>query len=264
MRIRDIRIKLDRPQFTINPTGCAEKQIAAHIVGTGGDLSSPADDTTADLNERFQAADCGALDFAPKLSLRLLGNAKRRGHPALRATLRMPEGGANIARAQVTLPASELLDQGHIGTVCTRVQFAAHACPAASVYGQGTAKTPLFDEPLSGPVYLRSSNNKLPDLVLDLQGKIEVVVSSRVDSIKGGIRNTFEAVPDAPVSSFTLSMQGGKKGLLFNTRNLCAKPARANARFTAHSGAQVTLKPKLKPDCKGKRKGKGKRARRRH
>jgi hypothetical protein len=97
----------------------------------------------------------------------------------------------NIASAQVTLPHSEFLDQAHIATVCTRVQFAAHACPPASVYGQATAYTPLLDQPLSGPVYLRSSSNKLPDLVADLGGQIEVALDGRVDTGKGGgIRNT--------------------------------------------------------------------------
>jgi hypothetical protein len=39
----------------------------------------------------------------------------------------------NGAKAQVGLPHSEFLDQGNIGTVCTRPQLAAHACPAGSV-----------------------------------------------------------------------------------------------------------------------------------
>ena len=43
----------------------------------------------------------------------------------------------------------------------------------------------------------------------------------RIDSVKGGIRNTFDSVPDAPVTKFVLEMQGGKKGLLVNSRNIC-------------------------------------------
>jgi hypothetical protein len=85
-----------------------------------------------------------------------------------------PKGAyANIAAAQVTLPHSEFLDQSHIKTVCRRVQYAAGACPAASIYGHAKAITPLLDAPLTGPVYLRSSDHKLPDLVADLDGQIE-------------------------------------------------------------------------------------------
>ncbi len=35
----------------------------------------------------------------------------------------------------MTMPRSLFLEQGHIGTVCTRPQLASHTCPKASVYG---------------------------------------------------------------------------------------------------------------------------------
>jgi hypothetical protein len=43
-------------------------------------------------------------------------------------------------------------------------------CPAGSVYGHVRAFSPLLDYPLEGPIYLRSSNHKLPDAVLSLRG----------------------------------------------------------------------------------------------
>jgi hypothetical protein len=46
-------------------------------------------------------------------------------------------------------------------------------------------------------------------------------LASRIDSHKGGIRSTFEGIPDAPVSGFTLEMQGAKKGLIVNSTDLC-------------------------------------------
>ena len=63
------------------------------------------------------------------------------------------------------MPHSEFLAQEHIKTICTNVQFNADQCPADSVYGHAVAYTPLFDEPLRGDVYLRSSQHRLPDLV---------------------------------------------------------------------------------------------------
>lgn len=257
VRIRDIRLSLNRPDFTLNPTGCEEKQVVANVTGTGGNLDSTADDTLATLADRFQAADCASLGFVPKLRLRLFGGTHRSAHPKLQATLKMPRGEANIARVAVALPHSEFLDQGHIGTVCTRVQFAKDACPPDSVYGYASAQTPLFDAPLSGPVYLRSSSHKLPDLVAALRGPasqpVEIDLDGRIDSINGGIRNTFEVVPDAPVSKFTLTMKGGKKGLLQNSTELCRKAYRASGKFTAQNGRTRTLHPKLQASC-----GKGK------
>jgi hypothetical protein len=254
VRLRDIRLKLDRPEFTLNPTSCEEKQITAHITGTGGDLFSTADDSAADLTERFQAADCASLAFKPKPSFRLFGATHRGAHPKLRAVVKGRPGDANIAGASVALPRSEFLDQGHIRTVCTRVQFVADQCPQGSIYGHATAKTPLFDEALKGPVYLRSSSNPLPDLVMRLRGPVaqpvEVHLVGRVDSVNGGIRNTFNVVPDAPVTQFTLNMQGGKKGLLINSTNLCTTTRRATARFKGQNGRVATLRPVMKNSCR--------------
>jgi hypothetical protein len=256
VRIRDIRLNLDRPGFTLNPTSCAEKQIDAHVTGTGGDVASIADDTAAEIFQPFWAADCASLGFKPQLSFRLFGGTRRGAHPRLKAVVTYPKGGAyaNVAAASVVLPHSEFLENAHIKTVCTRVQFAAKACPADSVYGHLTAKTPLFDQPLQGPIYLRSSSHKLPDLVAVLRGPasqpVEVDLDGRIDSVHGGIRNTFEAVPDAPVSWAVFDFQGGKKGLLVNSTDLCAKAHFATAKFTAQNGRKTTLHPKVKSACK--------------
>ena len=47
--------------------------------------------------------------------------------------------------------------------------------------GHASAVTPLLDQPLEGPVYLRSSSHKLPDLVVDLQGQIDIELDGRVN-----------------------------------------------------------------------------------
>ena len=253
LKLRSITVRLDRPNFTLNPTNCSPMSVDAVIHSTDG--------ATANPKNLFQVGGCKDLGFAPKLRIDLKGPTKRAKNPALTATLTYPKGNyANIASAAVTLPHSEFLDQSHIGTVCTRVQFAAQACPAASVYGYAKAETPLLDNPIEGPVYLRSSDHKLPDLVADLNGQIHIVLAGKVDSGKGGgIRNTFMAVPDAPVSKFTLTMKGGNKSLLVNSENICNKPQRAIANFTAQNGKVSNTKPLITNDCK-KSKGKKKKA----
>jgi hypothetical protein len=247
--VRSVAVQVDRNQFTLNPTNCEEKAITAQLTSLAGAVAS--------LQSHFQVGGCAGLGFKPSLKLSLKGATKRTGHPSLTATVTYPKGGSytNIARAQVTLPHSEFLDQAHIKTICTRVQFAAKACPAASVYGHAKAITPLLDAPLSGPVYLRSSNHELPDLVADLNGQVEVTLVGRVDTGKsGGIRNTFEAVPDAPVSKFVLSMQGGKKGLLVNSADICGKPQRAIVNLTAHNGKTLKMTPVIANSCGAKAK----------
>ncbi len=103
------------------------------------------------------------------------------------------------------------------------MQFAANDCPKKSIYGNARAFSPLLDEPLEGPVYLRSSNNTLPDLVADLRGQVDIELVGRIDSVRGRIRNTFDIVPDVPVSKFVLTLRGGPKGLLVNSRNQCPR-----------------------------------------
>jgi hypothetical protein len=175
----------------------------------------------------------------------------------------MKPGSANIASAQVTLPHSAFLGQAHIKNVCTRVQFAANACPPGSRLGFARAITPLLDHPLEGPVYLRSSSHELPDLVADLNGQITVVLDGRVDSVNERLRNTFEVVPDAPVSKFTLNLAGGKRSLVENSTDLCEGKHRALAVFTGQNGKVSTTEPVVTPkSCPKHHRGKPKHHRR--
>ena len=268
---RDIRVYVDKPNFVLNPTNCTRTSTASTVLGSGLDFGTEADDVPVTVTSPFQAADCASLGFEPALALSLKGGSKRGDNPAFKAVLTYPKGSyANIAAAQVTLPHSEFLDQSHIKTICTRVQFnqgtvPGEKCPAASIYGYAKAITPLLDEPIQGPVFLRSSSNPLPDLVAALHsGKIDVNLVGRIDSVRNGqIRNTFAQVPDAPVTRFTLTMQGGRKGLLVNSTNLCRGVNRATANFTGQNGKKHVFSPVLKASSCSKakkRKAKAKRA----
>jgi hypothetical protein len=260
VRARDIRVYVDRPEFILNPTSCKRMVSSATVTGAGLDTGSAADDSSVQLDAPFQAASCASLGFKPKLSLRLF-NGKRRAFPRLRAVVTARPGDANIRRAQVTLPHTTFLEQGHIRTICTRVQFAAgdgngQRCPKGSIYGRARAVSPLLDEQLKGPVFLRSSNHALPDLVAALHSKkVDINLAGRIDSAEGGrIRNTFEAVPDAPVRKFVLEMQGGRKGLIVNSVNLCQGKSRAKASFTGQNGSRLNFRPVVRAECGGSKK----------
>jgi hypothetical protein len=251
--VRQANVLIDRPDFILNPTSCDPMAVKGELLSV---LNQ-----SAPLEHRFQMAECSRLAFKPKLNLQVKGKTKRGDYQGLRATLTAKPGEANIASASVTLPRSAFLAQEHIRTVCTRVQFAADQCPKGSIYGKAKAVTPLLDEPLEGPVYLRSSSNKLPDLVVALKGPdslpVEVELAGRTDSKKGALRNTFDLVPDAPVSRFTLELFGGRKGLVVNSRNLCAGVQKASVEMTAQNGKERSFRPLVRNGCKGKsRKGK--------
>ena len=260
VHLRDIRVYTDRPEFVLNPTDCTRTSTASTVLGSGLDFGSEADDRPVTVSTPFQAADCASLPFKPRLGLKLKGGTKRGAYPALTAKLGMNGiGEAGIARAEVILPKSEFIANAHFQTICTRVQFKAGAgngtqCPAKSIYGKARAVTPILGEALTGPVFLRSSEHQLPDLVVALHNsQVDFDLVGHVDSVKGRLRNTFEAAPDAPVTSFVLEMQGGKKGLFENSTNLCKGTHKVEANFTGQNGKIWDKTPELVPTaCKAK------------
>jgi hypothetical protein len=247
--LRSVSVRLDRREFSLNPTNCATSAIAGSLLGGGANPVVPAAFSATPVASFFKATGCRKLGFRPRLFLRLFGATRRAKNPKLRAVLLPRKGNANIARAATILPRSLILDQGNLSKVCTRVQYAAGKCPKNSIYGHARAFSPLLDKPLKGPVYLRSSDNVLPDLVSSLHGQVDIELSSRTDSVRGRIRNIFDVVPDVPVNKFILTLRGGRRGLLVNSRNQCPRK-RARRGGAKRSEAAVSKKG---------RKGKGKR-----
>jgi hypothetical protein len=265
LNVRSVDLSMDRPNFTINPTSCEPLATAGALAGGGGDPANPAAFSAFPVSAPFQTTDCGAFKFRPKLYTKLLGGrkvTKRSKFPAFRAILVARQGDANIRRAAVTMPHSLFLEQSHIGTICTRPQLATSTCPARSVYGRAEAWSPLLGEKVSGPVYLVSSDNELPDLLADLHGQVNIRLRGVISASKARIRTVFNAVPDVPVSKFVLRMKGGKKGLLVNSRDLCAHPNLASLNFKAQNGKRLRVKrlPVRVPACGKAKKHSKKRA----
>jgi hypothetical protein len=112
-------------------------------------------------------------------------------------------------------------------------------CPAESVIGHAVVKTPILPVPLEGPAYFVSHGGEaFPNLVLVLQGEgvtIDLVGATFIS--KSGITSTtFKAVPDAPFTSFELTLPQGKFSALAANGNLC-KPTK-----TETVKKQVTVK----------------------
>ncbi len=205
------------------------------------------------------------LPFRPKLRFRLTGSTKQAGNPALTATLTAKPGEANISRVRVTLPRTELVDNAHIRTVCTRVQFAegqdpGERCPPGSVLGFARLKTPLLADPLRGPIYLRSTGRAgLPDIVAALHGQIDIVLEGRIDSVRGRLRARFKTVPDAPVTKTVFRFYGGHRGLLENSPRLCSATQHVKVQMVGQNGKTVNRNPVLTTPC-----GKGSKRHRHH
>ncbi len=249
--VRSIAVRMDRPEFTLNPTNCNPMAVLAGAASVFGQLAT--------FSERFQVGSCSSLGFKPELTMKLKGATKRSGHPALRAELTQPKSSrANIGKVSVTLPRAQFIDQDRIGQVCTRSQFAASACPSNSILGKATAYSPLLDKPLSGKVYLRANGGEreLPDMVVALRGQIDINLVGYIDAVVSPknkeisrIRTRFVVVPDAPVSKFVLQLNAGKKALLENSANLCRAKQTAVVKLAGQNGKAYDFNPLVKNDC---------------
>jgi hypothetical protein len=225
LQVRDVRVNIDRPNFTINPTSCNPFSIGATAQSTTGQSVS--------LSSRFQVGECRALAFHPAFAVSTSGHTSKAAGASLHvhlATGEGPGGGeANIAKVDVQLPVVLPARLPTLQKACTAAQFASDpaGCPAGSFVGTAIAHTPILASPLSGPAILVSHGGEaFPDLVLVLQGEgVRLNVTGHTQIKKGITFSHFETVPDAPVSSFDLTLPQGPYAVLTTDvpgRNLCA------------------------------------------
>lgn len=248
LHLRDVRVYIDRPEFTHNPSSCEPSELVSTLTGAGARLDDSSDDSTATIEKRFQLLNCLTLGFRPHLGLVLRGASRRGGFPAFTAVFKARGSeDSNLKRIQVDMPHQLFLAQNHIRKVCTRVQFDADRCPAGSIYGTAVAFTPLLDDPLRGKVYLRSSDNKLPDLVTQLHsGAIEIDLQGRIGpSKRGGIEAFFDNLPDAPLDRFVMKLKGGRRGLLTNSVDVCQTPPFATVAAVAQNNRGAAFRSLL-------------------
>jgi hypothetical protein len=138
--------------------------------------------------------------------------------------------------------------------------------------GRARAVSPLLNDPLVGNVYFvknvrRSSSGNLirtlPMIVVALRGEIAVNLTGKSNTTADGrLVNTFDDVPDAPISQFNLDVEGGRNGILAVTRNrrskidLCARPKShvAEAEMDGHNGRRYDREVRVGTPCARKSK----------
>jgi hypothetical protein len=264
-RMQRLDVNVDKPGFMVNPTSCEAKEIT-------GTLDSLAGQTAA-VRSRFQVGECAALPFNPRLAMRLTGRKQvsTGKHPGVRALVRQTGvGEAGILKAKVTLPKSLALDPENAQALCefedgTKPDLEKH-CPAGSIVGRARATTPLLERDLTGNVYFVKNVRKdpktgntirtLPMLVVALRGEISINLKGESSTTKAGrLVNTFNNVPDAPISKFNLNIAGGQNGILAVTRtrqskiNVCAGRQTAQADMNGQNGRRHDFDVQMKTPC---------------
>ncbi len=232
--IRSLQLSLDRPGFTVTPSSCAALPVSASFTS---DLGG-----TGTSNSTYQADGCGALPFAPKMQATLKGTRAQvaaDGHPTFEAVVTQSPGQAGMSSVGVTLPVGIATDPVALGAACKEAQFAADACPAAATVGTAKATTPLLDTPLEGKVvFVAKAGRGLPDLRVQLRGELSVDLLGTVSVARNGqLITEFAGVPDVPISTFTLQVTGGARGLLVANKDMCTAAPKLATTFRAHSGA---------------------------
>jgi hypothetical protein len=264
IHVRDIRVYVDRPSFTLNPTSCSPMTFSATVSGSGANFASSADDVPVTVSDPFQAADCQNLKFAPKFVVSTSGKTSRANGASLTAKLTYPNAPqgtqANIRSVKVDLPKQLPSRLTTLQKACTAAQFNSNpaGCPAASVVGHAKAITPIIPVPLEGPAYFVSHGGEaFPSLIVVLQGygvTIDLVGTTFIS--KAGITSsTFKTVPDQPVTSFELTLPEGKFSALAANGNLCAvtKTVTVNKKLTVKGpkGKKKTVTRKVKQTLPG-------------
>ena len=239
LRLRSLTARLDRTDFTRNPTNCEPMSLGASVKGANGASAEP--------SFYFQVGGCNELNFKPKLSLHLLNGFARNRHPALRAVLRAGSGEAGISAANVTLPAGELLDLQRLPAMCAR-KLRPELCPRSSRLGNAKVWSPLLGEALQGPIYLRAPRGRFPDLIADLRGAgLRFILHGRTSVLPRRLRISFPLLPDIPLTKADFTFAGGRRGLIVNSDSLCDRVHRASVRFSAHNGDLFV--PAAAADC---------------
>jgi hypothetical protein len=183
----------------------------------------------------------------------LNGGTARAKNPALEFHLTTRPGDANVKSLAVTLSKAWAIDQRHLGNICSEAELAKTKCAGRQPIGSAVTKTPLLDQPLSGPVYAVSGGGGLPRLAFILNGQVPLVPRAKSASAKGALKTVVPVIPDAPIGDFRLTLLGSKQGYLINTRGLCNKPVISTIEYQAQSAKKLTENVKAKTPCARKR-----------
>jgi hypothetical protein len=239
-------------KYTRAPTSCDLHVSTGEVYGYN-DPTPVADAAPSS----YTPTNCSKLPFKPTFSMKVgsKGTTGYRQHPPLEVKVTQGAGEAGISANAVTLPSALTPNLNAFQTLCTSAQLAADACPAATQIGTATATSAFVATPLSGPVYLvQQPGVILPGLVADLRGRVRVKINIAT-AILGGklIKSTVTNVPDLPVSTFELKLNGGAKGPLESKADLCFqgtsssrfRTLKADVTFTGQNGAGTASKPRL-------------------
>ena len=206
---------------------------AIALAGCGGDS-----ETTA-----------ATAPFEPHATLEAIGGTTRTDKPEIVLRVEPRAGDDNIRSVAVNLPPVVLVDTTAVGKICSERELESNGCAKSNRLGFARAVSPAYEGALSGPVYVVSGSGQLPGLVYVLSGPADVQLRGRVVSKGGRMQAGVDDVPDTPLKSFELRVEGGRSGYLVLSRNICGAEAVADGVFTSQDDQTHRQKIPLEADC---------------
>jgi hypothetical protein len=247
VQLKRVRVSIDRKDFVFNPTNCAPFNLSAVLSSEQGQQAA--------LSTPFQVVNCVKLPFRPKFAVSTEARTTKNGGASLHVHVSSQVGQANIGRVRTLLPIQLPSRLTTLQKACVAAVFEANpaGCPAASAVGEAHVVTPVLKTPLTGPAYLVSHGSAaFPDLEIVLQGEGITLILDGKTAIKNGVTSsTFDTVPDAPVSTFDLSLPRGPHSVLGanlprRARNsMCGQKLLMPTQITGQNGAVIKQATKI-------------------
>lgn len=184
------------------------------------------------------------MAFAPDVELELVNPAPR-ARSALVATVTQVDGESAVAEMSVQFPPAFGFNERFRPPRCQPDEEAERACPPESRIGTVTAVSGLAGVEAAGEVFI-ADDFRLLIFAEALGGAIEIkavgTVTAEADNSFGV---TFSGLPDLPLRSIELALEGGDLALLKNPARCgtyeLPSTFRAHGGETADAASQVTV-----------------------
>jgi len=244
--VRDIRVYMNRPNFTFNPTSCEPMSISSTLTGDQG--------ATTTIASPFTVTACQALKYEPTLTVTTAAKASKVNGASLHFKIAYPKNAVGtqswMREMRFEIPKQLPARLTTIQKACLASTFEHNrpACPPASIIGQVVVHTPILPVPLEGPLYFVSYGGAaFPDAVAVIKGygvTIESHGKTFIDGKTGVTSATFESVPDVPFESIEVTVPSGPfsefgANLPHGTLNFCGQKLTMPILFKAQNGMQI-------------------------
>lgn len=212
--------------YTRLPTNCSAAATTSLSVTT---VDSPTNSTGQAIpdgagTDSFTPSSCGSLAFTPGLSATAVRDASDLGVQFVN-TVTQPANQAATQSITLDVPPATL-----------GPNLIAAAQSFNTVVGSAQAVTPLLSTPLTGTVSL-TGTVAAPTLTIALGPPVPITLTGTVNILANSV--TFSNLPDVPLSSLSVTLNGGPLGLYATT---CAQPSGTLVGvFGGQNGATATV-----------------------